>query len=64
MNFLLDVNNIDLAKPIENFSDMFLYGGRMLLIGMATVFSVLILLDFLAIPGPPIHSHLKILNGS
>ena len=46
MNFLLDVNNIDLAKPIENFSDMFLYGGRMLLIGMATVFSVLILLWF------------------
>ena len=44
MNFLLDVNNVDVSKPIESLSDKLLYGGRMLLIGMSTVFSVLILL--------------------
>ncbi len=44
MNFLLDVNNVDITKPIENLSDKFLYGGQMLLIGMLTVFSVLVLL--------------------
>ena len=44
MNFMLDINSIDKAKPIENFGDKFLYGGQMLLIGMLTVFSVLIIL--------------------
>ena len=44
MNFLLDVSSVDIAKPIDNFMDKFLYGGQMLLIGMATVFSVLIIL--------------------
>ena len=44
MNFLLEVN--DLTKPIESLSDKLVYGGRMLLIGMATVFAVLILLWF------------------
>jgi sodium pump decarboxylase gamma subunit len=47
MNFLLDVNNVDITKPIDNFTDKFLYGGRTLLIGIATVFSVLVLLWFL-----------------
>ncbi len=46
MNFLLDVNNVDVTKPIDNLSDKLLYGGQMLLIGMATVFSVLVLLWF------------------
>ena len=46
MNFLLDVNSIDITKRIESISDSFLYGGRMLLIGMMTVFSVLIILWF------------------
>ncbi len=31
-------------QPIEGFTDKLLYGGQMLLIGMATVFSVLVLL--------------------
>ena len=45
MNFLLSANsNIDLSKPIDGFMDKLTYGGQMLLIGMATVFSVLILL--------------------
>ena len=44
MNFLLDINSIDINKPIEKFGDKLLYGGQMLLIGMATVFSVLIIL--------------------
>ena len=44
MNFLLDVSNVDVNKPIDNFVDKFLYGGQMLLIGMATVFAVLITL--------------------
>ena len=46
MNFLLDVNNIDITKPIENATDKLLYGGQILLIGMATVFSILFLLWF------------------
>ena len=33
-----------LNQPIEGFMDKLLYGGQMLLIGMATVFSVLVLL--------------------
>ena len=44
MNFLLDVNSVDITKPIDNFGDKFLYGGQMLLIGMATVFAVLVIL--------------------
>lgn len=44
MNFLLDVNNIDLSSPISDFNEKLLYGGRMLLIGMLTVFSVLVIL--------------------
>ena len=44
MNFLLDINNIDISKPIEGFFDKLLYGGQMLLIGVLVVFSVLILL--------------------
>ena len=44
MNFLLDVNSVDITKPIDSFGDKFLYGGQMLLIGMATVFSVLVIL--------------------
>ena len=44
MNFLLDINNIDISKPIEGFFDKLLYGGQMLLIGLLVVFSVLILL--------------------
>ena len=46
MNFLLDVNNIDKTKAIEGLNDKLLYGGRMLLIGILTVFAVLILLWF------------------
>ena len=44
MNFLLDINEIDITQKIENVSDKLLYGGQMLLIGMVTVFSVLIIL--------------------
>ena len=46
MNFLLDVNNIDITKPIGNMNDKLLYGGQMLLIGLATVFAVLVVLWF------------------
>ena len=44
MNFLLDVNSVDITKPIDSFGDKFLYGGQMLLIGICTVFAVLIML--------------------
>jgi Na+-transporting methylmalonyl-CoA/oxaloacetate decarboxylase gamma subunit len=44
MNFMLDINSIDKTQPIDNFSDKLLYGGQMLLIGLATVFAVLITL--------------------
>jgi len=44
MNFLLEVT--DYTKPIENAGDMFSFGLQMLLIGMATVFSVLIIIWF------------------
>ena len=44
MNFLLDINSVDISKPIEKFGDKLLYGSQMLLIGMATVFAVLIIL--------------------
>ena len=44
MNFLLDVNSIDITKPVEGIGDKLLYGGQMVLIGMCTVFAVLILL--------------------
>ena len=45
MNFLLSASGeVDISKPIEGFGDKLLYGGQTLLIGMATVFSVLILL--------------------
>ena len=46
MNYLLDINSVDITKPIENFNDKLIYGGQMVLIGMLTIFSVLILLWF------------------
>lgn len=46
MNFLLDANNPDITKPLDNLGDIFLYGGKMLLIGIGTVFAVLVLLWF------------------
>ena len=44
MNFLLNVDNIDKTKAIEGLNDKLFYGGRMLLIGMLTIFAVLITL--------------------
>ncbi len=44
MNFLLDINSVDVTKNIESFGDKLLYGGQMLLIGILTVFAVLTLL--------------------
>lgn len=44
MNFLLNVDNIDKTQAIEGLNDKLFYGGRMLLIGMSTVFAVLIIL--------------------
>lgn len=46
MNFLLDINSVDVSAPIENFGEILIYGGQMLLIGMLTVFAVLVLLWF------------------
>ncbi len=42
MNFLLEVT--DYTVPISNLTDKFLFGGKMVLIGMATVFAVLFIL--------------------
>ena len=44
MNFLLNVDNIDKTQAIEGLNDKLFYGGRMLLIGISTVFAVLIIL--------------------
>lgn len=44
MNFLLDISNVDVTKPIENLGDKLMYGGQMILIGMLTVFAVLVVL--------------------
>ena len=41
MNFLLEV---DISQPIADFNEKLLYGGRMLLIGISTIFAVLIVL--------------------
>lgn len=46
MYFTLDVNSIDISKPIDNFKDILLYGGQMLLIGIFAVFGVLTTLWF------------------
>ena len=43
MNFLLEVN---VSQPIEDFNEKLLYGGKTMLIGMLTIFSVLIILWF------------------
>ena len=40
MNFL----EIDYTKPIESFGEKFAFGGEMLLLGMGTVFAVIILI--------------------
>lgn len=40
MNFL----EIDYTKPIETFGDKISFGGEMLLLGIGTVFSVLIII--------------------
>ena len=44
MNVLLAFSEVDVSKPITSLGDKFVYGGQMLLIGMATVFIVLIAL--------------------
>ncbi len=44
MNLMMLTNEIDYSKPIEGFLDKLQFGGMMLLIGMATVFAVLIIL--------------------
>ena len=44
MNFMLDIGNVNISEPISDFGDRLLYAGQMLLIGMATVFSVLVVL--------------------
>ncbi len=42
MNFLFTFP--DFTKPVENFPDRLIFGGLMLLIGMAVVFAVLIII--------------------
>ena len=42
MNFLLEVT--DYTKPVDGFLDKITFGGFMLLLGMAVVFSVLIII--------------------
>ena len=42
MNFLLEVT--DYTKPVEGFIDRLTFGGFILLLGMAVVFSVLVII--------------------
>ncbi len=44
MNLIYSLLAVDTSTPISSLADKFLYGGEMLLIGMATIFSVLIIL--------------------
>lgn len=44
MNLLLAIDEVNKTQPIENFADKLSYGGTMLLIGMLTVFSVLLII--------------------
>lgn len=44
MNLLYSLLAVDTSKPLSSLSEKFLYGGEMLLIGVATVFSSLILI--------------------
>ncbi len=44
MNLLLAIDEVNTSEAIGNFTDKLSYGGTMLLIGMLTVFSVLILI--------------------
>lgn len=47
MNFLLEIGKTDLNKVVietEGFMETFLFGGKIVLIGMATVFAVLCLI--------------------
>ena len=46
MNGFLLAMDVDVTKPLENFTDKLLYGGQMLLIGMITIFLVLGLIWF------------------
>ena len=46
MNFMLDIGNVNISEPISDFGDRVLYAGQMLLIGMVTVFAVLVVLMF------------------
>ena len=49
MNFLLEIGKTDLNKVIietEGFWETFIFGGKIVLIGMATIFTVLCLIWF------------------
>lgn len=41
MNYMILTNTMDYSQPIEGFADKLSFGGMMLLIGVAAVFSVL-----------------------
>ena len=41
MNYMMLTNTMDYSQPIEGFADKLSFGGMMLLIGVAAVFSVL-----------------------
>ena len=44
MNLLLAIDEVNKTQPIESFADKLSYGGTMLLIGILTVFSVLLII--------------------
>lgn len=44
MNLLLAIDEINPTQPIDSFADKLSYGGTMLLIGILTVFSVLLII--------------------
>ncbi len=44
MSLLYTVLAVDTSKPLPSLADKFLYGGEILLIGMATIFASLITL--------------------
>ncbi len=44
MNLLLAIDEVNTTQPIEGFMNKLSYGGTMLLIGMLTIFSVLLII--------------------
>ena len=44
INTLISIDEVDTSLPLESFADKLSYGGTLVLIGMLTIFSVLVII--------------------